>query len=121
MEGKNSALEPKKYGYLDPYHKIDPNLFDSFGRNLSLDPSYETDQDSGIVLEVETHFIATQDRFIYIFAVILEDCCCCCVVVLHPWETATVILGLSVNLTTLFLGRLRPPKGLTSTLCTHFR
>ena len=29
--------------------------------------------------------------------------------------------GLSVNLTTLFLGRLRPPKRLTSTLCTYFR
>ena len=28
--------------------------------------------------------------------------------------------GLSVNLTTLFLGRLRPPKQLTSTLCTYF-
>ena len=28
--------------------------------------------------------------------------------------------GRSVNLTTLFLGRLRPPKRLTSTLCTYF-
>ena len=27
---------------------------------------------------------------------------------------------MSVNLTTLFLGRLRPPKWLTSTLCTYF-
>ena len=27
----------------------------------------------------------------------------------------------SVNLTTLFLGRLRSPKRLTSTLCTYFR
>ena len=27
----------------------------------------------------------------------------------------------SVNLTTLFLGRLRPPKRLTSTSCTYFR
>ena len=30
------------------------------------------------------------------------------------------MLGLSVNLTTLFLGRLTPPKQLTSTLCTYF-
>ena len=29
--------------------------------------------------------------------------------------------GWSVNLTTLFLGSLRPPKRLTSTSCTHFR
>ena len=29
--------------------------------------------------------------------------------------------GRSVNLTTLFLGRLRPPKRLTSTSCTNFR
>ena len=29
--------------------------------------------------------------------------------------------GRSVNLTTLFLGRLRPPKRLTSTLCTYLR
>ena len=29
--------------------------------------------------------------------------------------------GWSVNLTTLFLGRLRPPKRLTSTSCTYFR
>ena len=28
--------------------------------------------------------------------------------------------GQSVNLPTLFLGRLRPPKRLTSTLCTNF-
>ena len=28
--------------------------------------------------------------------------------------------GRSVNLTTLFLGRLRPPKRLTSTSCTYF-
>ena len=32
-----------------------------------------------------------------------------------------VMSGLSVNLPTLFLGRLRPPKRLTSTLCTYFR
>ena len=29
--------------------------------------------------------------------------------------------GRSVNLTALFLGRLRPPKRLTGTSCTHFR
>ena len=29
--------------------------------------------------------------------------------------------GRSVNLTKLFLGRLRPPKWLTSTSCTYFR
>ena len=32
-----------------------------------------------------------------------------------------VMSGRSVNLPTLFLGRLRPPKRLTSTLCTYFR
>ena len=32
-----------------------------------------------------------------------------------------VMSGRSVNLPTLFLGRLRPPKWLTSTLCTYFR
>ena len=31
-----------------------------------------------------------------------------------------VMSGRSVNLTTLFLGRLRPPKRLTSTSCTYF-
>ena len=32
-----------------------------------------------------------------------------------------VMSGRSVNLPTLFLDRLRPPKRLTSTLCTYFR
>ena len=32
-----------------------------------------------------------------------------------------VMSGQSFNLPTLFLGRLRPPKRLTSTLCTYFR
>ena len=32
-----------------------------------------------------------------------------------------VMSGPSDNLPTLFLGRLRPPKRLTSTLCTYFR
>ena len=32
-----------------------------------------------------------------------------------------VMLGQSVNLTTLFLGRHRPPKRATSTLCTYLR
>ena len=35
--------------------------------------------------------------------------------------TSKVMSGRSVNLTTLFLGRLRPPKRLTSTSCTYFR
>ena len=35
--------------------------------------------------------------------------------------TSKVMWGQSVNLTTLFLGRLRPPKRLTSTSCTYFR
>ena len=43
------------------------------------------------------------------------------VVVLHPRLTSKVMSGRSVNLTTLFLGRLRPPKRLTSTSCTYFR
>ena len=47
--------------------------------------------------------------------------CCCCVVVLRPRYTAEVMSRWSVNLTTLFLGRLRPPKWLTSTSCTYFR
>ena len=41
--------------------------------------------------------------------------------VLRPRYTAEFMSGLSVNLTTLFLGRLRPPKRLTSTWCTYFR
>ena len=32
-----------------------------------------------------------------------------------------VMLRQSVNLTALFLGRLRPPKRLTSTSCTYYR
>ena len=32
-----------------------------------------------------------------------------------------VMSGRSVNITTLFLGRLRPPKRLNSTSCTYFR
>ena len=32
-----------------------------------------------------------------------------------------VMSGRSVNLPTLFLGRVRPPERLTSTLCTYFR
>ena len=35
--------------------------------------------------------------------------------------TSKVMSGRSVNLTTLFVGRLRPPKRLTSTSCTYFR
>ena len=47
--------------------------------------------------------------------------CCCCVIVLRPRLTFKVMSGWSVNLTTLFLGRLRPPKRLTSASCTYFR
>ena len=32
-----------------------------------------------------------------------------------------VMSGQSVNLTTIFLGRLRPPKRLTSTACIYFQ
>ena len=39
----------------------------------------------------------------------------------HGKHHAKVMSGRSVNLTTLFLGRLRPPKRLTSTSCTYFR
>ena len=39
---------------------------------------------------------------------------CCCFVVLHPRLTSEVMSGRSVNLTTLFLRRLRPSKRLTS-------
>ena len=42
------------------------------------------------------------------------------VVVLRPRSPSKVMSGRSVNLTTLFLGRLRPPKPLTSTSCTYF-
>ena len=48
----------------------------------------------------------------------LNCCCCCSVVVLGP--RSEFMWGQSVNLTTFFLGRLRPPKRLTSTLCTYF-
>ena len=49
--------------------------------------------------------------------------CCCCVLVLCPRSTCKVMSGRSINLTTLFLGRLRPPKRLhvTSASCTYFR
>ena len=47
--------------------------------------------------------------------------CWCCVADLRPRQTAVVMSGRPVNLTTLFLDRLRPPKRLTSTSCTHFR
>ena len=43
-----------------------------------------------------------------------------CVVAKSPWSTAKVMLGLSINLTTLFLGSLKPIKRLTSTQCTIF-
>ena len=49
------------------------------------------------------------------------DCCCCCIFVLRPRLTSKVMSGRSVNLSTLFLGRLRPPKRLISTSCTYFR
>ena len=57
------------------------------------------------------------------FSRCIDVSCCCCVVVvaLRPRYTSKVMSGLSVNLTTLFLGRFRPPKRLTSTLCTYFR
>ena len=41
------------------------------------------------------------------------------VVVLRPRLTSKVMLGRSVNQTTLFLGRLRPPKRLTITSLLH--
>ena len=44
-----------------------------------------------------------------------------CVVVLHLRYVSKVMWGRSVNLITLFLGRFRPAKRLTSTLCTYFR
>ena len=43
------------------------------------------------------------------------------VVVLLFYIHGKVMSGRSVNLTTLFLGRIRPPKPLTSASCTHFR
>ena len=43
------------------------------------------------------------------------------VVVVALLLTSKVMSGRSVNLTTLFLGRLRPPERLTSTSCTYFR
>ena len=46
----------------------------------------------------------------------INTICCCCVVL----STAMVMTGWSVNLTTLFLGRLRPTKRLTSTQWTFF-
>ena len=47
----------------------------------------------------------------------------CCVVLLFyvHGEISKGMSGRSVNLTTLVLGRLRPPKRLTSTSCTYFR
>ena len=45
---------------------------------------------------------------------------CCCIIVLRPRLTSKVMSGRSFNLITLFLGRLRPPKRLTSTSCTYF-
>ena len=48
-------------------------------------------------------------------------CCCCSIVVLRPRYTSKVMSGRSVNLTTLFLGRLRPPNRLTTDLCIYFR
>ena len=42
--------------------------------------------------------------------------CYSCCIVLRPRLTSKVMSGRSVNLTTLFLGRLRPPKRLTTTL-----
>ena len=49
-------------------------------------------------------------------------CVSCCIVLLcyvHGKHLRSS--GQSFNLTTLFLGRLRPPKQLTSTSCTYFR
>ena len=48
--------------------------------------------------------------------IIFLGCCCYCIVVLRPQLTAIVMSGRSVILTTLFLGRLRPPKWLTGTV-----
>ena len=45
----------------------------------------------------------------------------CCVVVLRPRKTSKAMSGRSVNLSTHFLDRFRPPKRLTSTSCTYFR
>ena len=44
----------------------------------------------------------------------------CCVVDLRPCCTSTVMSGRSVNLNSPMLGRLRPPKRLTSTSLTQF-
>ena len=51
----------------------------------------------------------------------VSDDCGCCIVVLRPRYTSKAMSGRSVSLTTLFQGRLRPPKRLTSTSCTYFR
>ena len=40
---------------------------------------------------------------------------------LRSRQTAMVMIERSVNLTTLLLARLRPPRRLTSTMCPHFR
>ena len=45
-------------------------------------------------------------------------CCCCC---FTPTVNSYGHVGWSIYLTTLFLGRIRPPKLLTSTKYTYFR
>ena len=46
-------------------------------------------------------------KFIQMLSIPLT--CCCCVIVLRPRLTSKVVSERSVNLTALFLGRLRPP------------
>ena len=43
----------------------------------------------------------------------------CCFVILRPRETSKVMSGRSVSLTTLFLGRLRPPLGAVNQYFVH--
>ena len=67
------------------------------------------------------HYVWDLQCLSSIFITPSTGCCCCCVAVLRPRWTSKIMSGRSVNLTTLFLGRLRPPKRLTSTSCAYFR
>ena len=63
---------------------------------------------------LENHKVFEQ-LYVYVQKYRNNRVCCCSVVIECPWSATMIMVGWSVNLTILTLGRLRPTKQLTST------
>ena len=103
-----------------PIHSLVLSRSQASFQSSSQSNSKSSSQNTITIDLLRTTFLV-EDRTLAVVRPPINNCCCCCFVVLRSRQTSKVMLGRSVHLPTLFLGRLRPPKRLlTSTLCTYF-